>query len=59
MSSFERVETIAFIVTGAAILLAMLITGILHIRRRLEERRLDELDAARIAAYRAAEDDEL
>jgi len=58
MSSFERAETIAFIVTGAAILLPLLIAGIFRIRRGLEEQRMDEMDKDRIA-YRLEEDDEL
>lgn len=58
MSSFERAETIAFILTGAAILLPMLITGIFRIRRKLEERRLDELDEARVR-HPDMDDDEL
>lgn len=58
MSSFEQAETIAFVVTGAAIALVLAITGIFRIRRRLEEQRQDEMDAARVAG-RIAEDDEL
>ena len=48
-------------VTAATIALALLITGIFWIRRRVDENRMDEMDDERVAhrAYRVAEDDEL